>query len=109
MRILSLPLIALFFWFSFPGFAQQCVVPAHVKLLAATAHSTDRRITLDIVVTDRSRNPVPGLQQQDFTLLDNKKPQTIFSFRATDETRQAADPPLQAIVLVDAINIRSRA
>ncbi len=106
MRILSLPLIALFFWFSFPGFAQQCVVPAHVKLLAATAHSTDRRITLDIVVTDRSRKPVPGLQQQDFTLLDNQKPQTILSFCATDNTLQAAAPPLQAVVLVDALNVQ---
>ncbi|MGA9246074.1 MAG: VWA domain-containing protein, partial [Silvibacterium sp.] len=33
------------------------------------------RIYLDVVVTPKSGPPVAGLQQQDFTLLDNKAPQ----------------------------------
>ena len=64
----------------------------------------DHRITLDVVVTDKSGNPVPGLQQQDFTVLDDKQPQPILSFRAVDGTSKAADNPPQAILLVDAVN-----
>lgn len=33
---------------------------------------TDRRIPLNVVVTDKSGKPVAGLQQQDFTALDDK-------------------------------------
>jgi hypothetical protein len=39
-------------------------------------------ITLDVVVADRTGQTLPGLQQQDFTLLDNKQPQKITAFHA---------------------------
>jgi VWFA-related protein len=74
------------------------------KRPAVPAPGPDHRITLDVVVTDHSGNPVPGLQQQDFTILDNNKPQTILSFRAVDRPGEAANRPLQAIVLVDTVN-----
>src|SRR5271170_5557764 len=74
--------------FMFCGFAQQ---PA----------ATNRQITLDVVVTDKSGKPVPGLQQQDFTLLDNKQPQKILSFQAVDSK---TDPPVEVILLVDEVN-----
>ncbi len=61
-----------------------------------------RRVSLDVIVTDKSGKAIPGLQQQDFTLLDDKQPQSILSFHETDEP--AADPPMQAILLVDAVN-----
>jgi|CZKR01.1.fsa_nt_gi VWFA-related protein len=100
--------MALFCCFLFPGFAQQGAFPSPVAPPAegatVLARGDGRRISLDVVVTDKSGKPVPGLQQQDFTLLDDKQPQTILSFRATDETSQAADSPLQAILLVDAVN-----
>ena len=57
-------------------------------------------ITLDVVVTPKSGPPVSGLQQQDFTLLDNKAAQTITSFQAVDG-RQA---PIEVILVVDAVN-----
>jgi len=63
-----------------------------------------------VVVTDKSGNPVPGLQQPDFTLLDNKQPQKILSFEAVrrgDAVQGGpadADPPLEAVLLVDEIN-----
>ncbi|HEY2545585.1 MAG TPA: VWA domain-containing protein, partial [Candidatus Acidoferrum sp.] len=57
-------------------------------------------ITLDVVVTPKSGAPVSGLQQQDFTLLDNKAVETITSFKAVDG-RQA---PIEVILVVDAVN-----
>lgn len=94
--------------FSPPGFTQAAasvtqVAPAEGATTSARAGGS-RRISLDVVVTDKSGTPVPGLQQQDFTLLDDKQPQTILSFRATGEASEAADSPLQAILLVDAVN-----
>ncbi len=58
-------------------------------------------MVLDVVVTEKSGAAVSDLQQQDFTLLDNKVPQTLTSFRTVDG-RQA---PIEIIVLVDAVNI----
>jgi VWFA-related protein len=74
------------------------------------------KIQLDVLVTDGAGRPVTGLQQQDFTLLDNKKPQPILSFRAVDgstgqlagagngRTADPADPPVEVILLLDATN-----
>src|SRR5580704_17833590 len=72
-----------------------------VSGLAQQAEPPNRQITLDVVVTDKSGKPVPGLQQQDFTLLDNKQPQKILSFQAAAEK---TDPPVEVILLVDEVN-----
>jgi VWFA-related protein len=91
------------------GFAQQTTPPAQPPQLAdrpATPERTEgRRIEIDVVVTNKSGAPVSGLQQQDFTLLDDKQPQKIQSFLAFDESTAAATPPQQVILLVDAVNI----
>jgi len=58
------------------------------------------RIYLDVVVTPKSGAPVRGLQQQDFTILDNKAPQTITSFAALG----GPQAPIEVVVLIDAIN-----
>lgn len=60
-------------------------------------------MTLDVAVTDRSGKPVTGLQQKDFTLLDNKQPRNILSFRAVQSAAEA-DPPVQVILLTDEVN-----
>jgi VWFA-related protein len=44
---------------------------------------------------------VAGLQQQDFTLLDNKAPQTIASFQALE----GSTAPTEVIVVVDVVNM----
>src|SRR5258708_1893285 len=79
------------------------------------------KIQLDVLVTDGAGRPVAGLQQRDFTLLDNKKPQPILSFRAVDGSTgqlagggngtnngmgngMGADPPVEVILLIDATN-----
>src|ERR1035437_9387315 len=108
--------MALFCCFLFPGFAQQGAFPSPVAPPAegatVLARGDGRRISLDVVVTDKSGKPVPGLQQQDFTLLDDKQPQAILSFRATDlatnDSTNVVDSPLQAILLVDAVNTSFR-
>jgi VWFA-related protein len=76
------------------GIAQQPAPPV----------GADRRITLDVVVTDKSGKPVPGLQQQDFTLIDNKQPQNILSYQAVAGAAAKADPPVQVVLLVDEVN-----
>lgn len=59
---------------------------------------------LDVVVTDKAGHPVSGLQQSDFTLLDDKTPTPIQSFRAIDGTDSASNPT-QVILLVDEVNV----
>jgi len=68
------------------------------------APGAEHQITLDVVVSDRSGKPMPGLQQQDFTVLDNKQPRTISSFSAVVEKASPDYLPEQSMVLVDAVN-----
>jgi VWFA-related protein len=82
-------------------FAQAVVTPPQVT--APAAKPSDNRITLDIVVNDHSGNPVAGLTQQDFTVLDNKQPQQILSFKAVGQTTPA-DEQVQIVLVVDAVN-----
>jgi VWFA-related protein len=64
------------------------------------AQAGDAKIHLDVVVAPKSGPPVADLQQQDFTLLDNKMPQAIASFQAVNG-RQA---PIEIVLVIDAIN-----
>ncbi len=58
------------------------------------------RIDLDVVVTPKSGPAVAGLEQQDFTLFDNKAPQHITSFQARDGSHD----PVHIILVIDAVN-----
>jgi len=60
----------------------------------------DGKIHLDVVVISEAGLPVSGLEQQDLTVLDNKFPQTIFSFQAFRE-REA---PIEVVLVVDNLN-----
>ncbi len=66
------------------------------------AQSPGRNMTLDVVVTDKSGKPVQNLQESDFTLLDNKKPQKIEGFRAL--SARDKDNPVEVLILIDAVN-----
>ncbi len=61
-----------------------------------------RRISLDVVVTDASGNPVGGLPQSDFTVLDNRQTAKILSFHGAD----GASPtdPVQVVLIIDMVN-----
>lgn len=72
------------FCFAVPGFAEQ--------------------IALDVVVTDKAdkTRPVSGLQQQDFTILDNKIPEKIGSFIAVQGA--VSEPPAEVVLVIDRVN-----
>jgi hypothetical protein len=70
----------------------------------------DRHIILDVQVRDKSGTPVRGLQQQDFTVLDDKHPQKIVFFQAVDARAVVlSDPPVEIVLIVDALNASVRA
>jgi VWFA-related protein len=58
-------------------------------------------ISLDVVVTPKSGAPVGDLQQQDFTILDNKTPRHVTSFHAFG----GSQAPIRVIVVLDAVNV----
>ena len=64
------------------------------------APASDHHIWLDVVVTDKDGNAQSGLQQQDFTILDDKLPLSIASFHAVDGNAE----PLKVILVLDAVN-----
>lgn len=68
--------------------------------------ATDRPVRLDVVVTDKSGTPVSGLQQSDFTILDDEQPKPVLAFRAFDDTTKDR---VQVIFLVDDVNASYRA
>lgn len=46
----------------------------------ATIKTTVRQVLVDVVVTDKKNHPVPGLGQEDFSVLEDGKPQRIVYF-----------------------------
>ncbi len=62
---------------------------------------SERRVTLDVQVTDASGKPVSGLGQQDFTLLDNGHPTALTSFREVTNSNTA---PAEVVLLLDTMN-----
>lgn len=58
------------------------------------------KIYLDVVVSPKNGAPVGDLQQQDFTLLDNKSPQAITSFQAV----AGREAPISVTIVLDAVN-----
>src|SRR5580704_13076585 len=78
-----------------------CAPQISARQYQAPTFPGDGKIHLDVVVTQKSGPPVSGLQQQDFTILDNSVLRTISSFEAI-EGKQA---PLEVVLLIDAVNL----
>jgi VWFA-related protein len=79
--------------------------PRPAGLSVPAPGGTDRQITIDVQVTDRSGAAVRGLQQQDFTLLDDKQPKNIVSFHAVESgAGSLADTPVEFLLVIDAVN-----
>jgi VWFA-related protein len=76
---------------------------------ASTTKPANHGIVLDVVVTDASGKAVSGLEEKDFTVLDNGHEQKILTFHASgaessSQPSQAAEPPVKIILLVDEVN-----
>jgi VWFA-related protein len=80
--------------------SMSCAATALAQEAAPAAAAPSGTIDLDVVVTPKSGPPVSGLQQQDFTILDNKIPQTITSFRAV----RGREAPVEVIIVIDDVN-----
>jgi VWFA-related protein len=65
----------------------------------ATSPSS-QQIKLDVVVDTKSGQPVTTLGQQDFTIVDNKSPRPISSFKVVT----GAQDPVSVILFIDAVN-----
>ncbi len=65
-----------------------------------SAAPPENRIYLDVVVAHKSGPPIGDLEQQDFTVLRDKRPQTITSFRAVE----SAQAPVEMVLVIDAVN-----
>lgn len=77
-----------------------CAAAVSGQQPAAPAQPSSGKILLDVVAAPKSGRPVAGLQQQDFTLLDNKAPQTINSFKAVT----GREATLEVILAIDAVD-----
>jgi VWFA-related protein len=69
-----------------------------VGALSLSGQSTN--INLDVVVTARSGPPVSGLEENEFTVFDNKAPVHLTSFHAFG----GAQEPVHVILVIDAVN-----
>jgi VWFA-related protein len=74
---------------------------AQARQAAAADSGPSGAIRLDVVVAHKNGAPVGGLQQGDFTVIDNKHTQPITSFRAVS----GRDSKAQVIIILDAVNI----
>ena len=59
-----------------------------------TLRAQARLVIVDVVVTDRSHNPIHGLKATDFSLLENKATQKVLHFE--EHAQQAPTPPGKA-------------
>src|SRR5664279_5411459 len=96
LLLLSLPALA---------FAQQNdeqVLP--VEIAPTQYEPSPASICIDVVVTDKAGKQIRGLGASDFTLLDNSQPEKVVSFQTVDGTRSNPDPPVEVILVIDAVN-----
>ena len=84
-----------FFVAFFPG-----LLAAPAQPPQSAGPSSSNSIKLDVLVAAKSGQPAVNLGQQDFTILDNKVPRPITSFKVVT----AADEPVEVILLIDAVN-----
>ncbi|MGA2909093.1 MAG: VWA domain-containing protein [Terracidiphilus sp.] len=81
---------------SLPASAQQLLPPTAEPSPSASSHP----IQLDVVVDAKSGQPVNSLGQQDFTILDNKSPRPVTSFKIVTGSQQH----VSVILFIDAVN-----
>ncbi|MFZ0661421.1 MAG: VWA domain-containing protein [Acidobacteriaceae bacterium] len=91
-RLLSILLLGA----TLPAFARSSAPSTPPAKTAPAAANNSRQMTLDVVVTAKDGDLVPGLNRQDFSILDNKHPDSITAF--------AVHPPVSAVIVLDTVN-----
>jgi VWFA-related protein len=86
-----------------PSFAQE--TPSPYPPSQVKPDPSQGIIRLDVVVTEKNGNPVPGLRQQDFALQDNGQPAKIVSWQAFGGVTAKPDPPVEVILVIDELNL----
>ena len=81
--------------------AMLCTAGLFAQQKMASAPAAASSISLAVVVTPKSGPPVADLQQQDFTILDNKTPRQITSFHAFG----GSQAPVHVLIVLDAVNV----
>jgi VWFA-related protein len=85
--------------------AQQTSSPsAFVPPVTPVVERQTQNVTIDVAVNDRSGKPVRGLQERNFTLLDDKQTKNLTSFRAVDLDAGTPAPPIEIVLVIDAVN-----
>lgn len=79
--------------------SQSDVYQSQTRLKTST-----RLVVVDVVATDKQGEPIPNLNADDFTILENGVPQKIsnFSFQRTGQAKPAAMPQLAPNVVTNA-------
>lgn len=77
------------------------LLPAAAACATAQDSMRSESISISVAVDTKSGQPVTGLAQHDFTILDNKTPRPITSFKVAG----TANEPIHVILLVDAVNM----
>jgi len=73
--------------------------------ISSRSDATEGLINLDVVVTDKSGQPVTDPSAADFTLIENGQPNRIVSFQTFDGISAKPDPPVEVILLIDTLNL----
>src|SRR5947209_3216647 len=82
-----------------------CTLAAQERQPPTIVKSTTRLVQVSVVATRHSA-PVEGLKQEDFTLTDNGKPQTLRLFSVETGGRLAAEPAPPAGTFTNRLQIR---
>lgn len=80
------------------------------------AAAADKRMHIDVEVTDKSGAPVTGLKAGDFTLLIDKKPVPVAEFSSVEQTvvrtseagggaEKVSSEPVEVLIVLDTVNI----
>lgn len=73
---------------------------AHAQMSLPAIAPPSQSFKFDVAVNSKSGQPVTTLHQQDFTVLDNKTPRPITSFKIMTPAQE----PVRVILFVDAVN-----
>jgi VWFA-related protein len=72
--------------------------PSHAHPSTLTLKSSSRMVVVDVIVTDKAGNPVRGLRTQDFTVLEDGKPQQLKGFEEhSPELKESKPGPLPSL------------